>query len=92
MLTDSELTEGLAALDGWRREGAAIVKQFTFADFRAAMWFLNCAAAVADAMDHHPEWTNVYSRVTVRLTTHDAGGVTEKDLVLAEAMDSLANG
>ncbi len=91
MLTDAEIAEGLATLDGWARDGNAITKQFTFRDFRAAMWFLNCAASMADAMDHHPEWTNVYNRVTVRLTSHDAGGVTEKDLALAEAMDNLAD-
>ena len=90
LLSDAELTQALARLPGWTRAGNAITRQYQFSDFRAAMWFLNAAAAVADQMDHHPEWTNVYNRVTVNLSTHDAGGVTEKDLRLAEAMDRAA--
>jgi len=90
LLSDSELNAALGALAGWSRAGTAIRKEYRFADFRAAMWFLNAAAAHADAMDHHPEWCNVYNRVTVTLTTHDAGGVTDKDLALARAMDTVA--
>ena len=90
LLSEAELEGGLGRLPGWTREGNAIRRQYQFRDFRAAMWFLNAAAAVADAMDHHPEWCNVYNRVTVTLSTHDAGGVTEKDIALAEAMDRAA--
>lgn len=89
-LSDAELADALGRLSGWTRAGNAITKQYQFKDFRAAMWFLNAAAAVADQMDHHPEWTNVYNRVTVKLSTHDAGGVTDKDIRLAEAMDRAA--
>jgi 4a-hydroxytetrahydrobiopterin dehydratase len=90
LLSDSELESALTRLNGWTRQGNAITRQYQFADFRAAMWFLNAAAATADAMDHHPEWSNVYNRVTVNLSTHDAGGVTAKDIALAEAMDRAA--
>jgi 4a-hydroxytetrahydrobiopterin dehydratase len=90
LLSDAELAEALRRLSGWTREGNAITKRYQFPDFRAAMWFMNAVAAVADAMDHHPDWCNVYNRVTVTLSTHDAGGVTEKDIALAEAMDRAA--
>jgi 4a-hydroxytetrahydrobiopterin dehydratase len=90
LLSDAEIEEALARLPGWRRDGSAITKQYQFRDFRAAMWFMNAAAAAADAMDHHPEWCNVYNRVTVTLRTHDAGGVTEWDVRLAEAMERAA--
>ena len=92
LLSEAELGEALGRLPGWTRERNAIRRQYQFRDFRAAMWFLNAVAAVADAMDHHPEWCNVYSRVTVTLSTHDAGGVTEKDIALAEAMERAAGG
>jgi len=90
LLSDAEIEEALARLPGWRREGNAITKQYQFRDFRAAMWFMNAAAAAADQMDHHPEWCNVYNRVTVTQRTHDAGGVTERDVRLAEAMERVA--
>ena len=87
LLSDADLSAALDRLSGWARSGNAITKQYQFSDFRAAMWFLNAVAAVADQMDHHPEWSNVYNRVTVTLSTHDAGGVTQKDISLAEAME-----
>jgi 4a-hydroxytetrahydrobiopterin dehydratase len=90
LLSDAEINAALGKLSGWTLTGNAITREYTFSDFRAAMWFLNAAAAVADTMDHHPEWTNVYNRVTVTLSTHDAGGVTAKDVALAEAMDRAA--
>lgn len=89
-LSDEELNETLPNLPGWSRAGDAITKTYLFSDFRAAMWFVNIVAGVADAMDHHPEWCNVYNRVTVTLRTHDAGGVTDKDIALAQAMDGAA--
>lgn len=90
LLSDAEVNEALGRLSGWTREGNAITKQYHFRDFRAAIWFLNAAAAAADAMDHHPEWCNVYNRVTVKLWSHDAGGITARDIRLAEAMDRAA--
>ena len=67
----------------------AIHKSFKFEDFSEAFGFMVRVAMVAEKMDHHPEWSNVYNKVDVTLTSHDAGGVTQKDLTLAKAMDSL---
>lgn len=82
----------LAALKGWAEvEGRdAISRTFTFRDFNEAFGFMTRAALVAEKNDHHPEWFNVYKTVDVTLSTHDAGGVTEKDIALAKAMDALA--
>ena len=82
----------LAGLEGWTEvEGRdAIRKRYTFADFNAAFGFMARAALVAEKLDHHPEWFNVYKTVDVTLSTHDAGGVTERDIALAAAMDEFA--
>lgn len=75
----------------WRREGdTALLRDLEFADFRKAFAFMTEVAAAADRMDHHPEWSNVYNRVSVRLTTHDAKGLTLRDVALAHAIDSAA--
>ncbi|MBO0764394.1 MAG: 4a-hydroxytetrahydrobiopterin dehydratase [Hyphomicrobiaceae bacterium] len=81
-----------ARLPGWRMVDGrdAITKTFTFPDFSAAFGFMTRAALVAEKMNHHPEWFNVWNRVEVTLSTHDAGGLTERDVKLAEAMDRLA--
>lgn len=70
----------------------AIAKTYNFKDFNAAFGFMTRAALVAEQMNHHPEWFNVWNRVDVTLSTHDAGGLTERDLKLAEAMDAIAKG
>ena len=89
-LTDSQIAEGLDALDGWTRDGDRIVKEYRFADFRASVAFLVRAAFVCEAHDHHPEIHNVYDRVTLAFNTHDAGNtITETDLALARAVDAL---
>jgi len=82
----------LASLPAWApAEGRdAITRTFVFADFSQAFGFMARVALAAEKMDHHPEWTNVYKTVTVLLTSHDAGGVTERDMRLAEAMDRIA--
>lgn len=82
----------LATLPGWSATPGrdAITKSFRFADFNAAFGFMARVALVAEKMDHHPEWSNVYNKVDVVLTTHDAGGVTEKDVALARFMDEAA--
>jgi 4a-hydroxytetrahydrobiopterin dehydratase len=80
----------LAKLNGWSDEGDAIAKTFTFRDFSEAFGFMTRAALVAEKMDHHPDWKNVYKTVEVRLSTHDAGGVTALDVKLAAAMDKIA--
>jgi 4a-hydroxytetrahydrobiopterin dehydratase len=79
-------------LSGWTARAGrdAIAKTYTFADFNAAFGFMARVALVAEKMDHHPEWSNVYNRVEVTLTTHDAGGVTQKDIDLARFMDGAA--
>jgi 4a-hydroxytetrahydrobiopterin dehydratase len=82
----------LARLKGWREVSGrdAIGKKFIFKDFSEAFGFMARAALVAEKLDHHPEWSNVYKTVDVTLSTHDAGGLTELDVKLAEAMDKLA--
>ena len=90
---DAAARQGLSArLPGWRlAEGRdAIQKTFKFKDFSEAFGFMARAALVAEKMDHHPEWSNVYKTVDVTLSTHDAGGLTELDVKLAEAMDKIA--
>ncbi len=84
----------LAELDGWRAADGrdAIVKSFRFKDFNAAFGFMAKAALLAERLDHHPEWSNVYNRVDVTLTTHDADGVTGLDLQMARFMDAAATG
>lgn len=83
----------LAQVSTWRAvEGRdAIFKEFRFQDFNAAFGFMTQAALYADKHDHHPEWFNVYNRVEVTLATHDADGVTEKDVALAQFMDQVAS-
>jgi 4a-hydroxytetrahydrobiopterin dehydratase len=82
----------LAKVPAWSavEDRDAITRTFDFADFNQAFGFMARAALVAEKMDHHPEWTNVYKTVTVVLTSHDAGGVTRRDIELAEAMDRIA--
>ena len=82
----------LAGLPEWREvEGRdAIARKFVFKDFNQAFGFMTRAALIAEKMDHHPEWFNVYKTVDVTLSTHDAGGLTDKDVALAKAMDILA--
>lgn len=84
--------EAIGKLKGWKADDGrdAIAKQFKFKDFNAAFGFMTRVALKADKMDHHPEWSNVYNKVDVVLTTHDAGGVTEKDVELAAFMDEAA--
>jgi len=82
----------LAKLNGWSEVSGrdAITRKFTFKNFSEAFGFMSRVALVAEKMDHHPEWSNVYKTVDVTLSTHDAGGLTELDIKLAEAMDKIA--
>jgi 4a-hydroxytetrahydrobiopterin dehydratase len=90
-LTTAEIEAALCALPGWRCEREALAREFQFADFRAAMAFMVRVGFEADAMDHHPEWTNLYHRVAIRLNTHDAGGrITAKDVALAARISAVA--
>ncbi len=90
-LDDDRITAALDDLPGWSRDGDAIERTFEFADFVAAFGFMASCAIVAESMNHHPEWSNVYRTVTVRLSTHDAGGLTELDIDLAQRMNELAD-
>ncbi|MEM9892277.1 MAG: 4a-hydroxytetrahydrobiopterin dehydratase [Actinomycetota bacterium] len=90
LLTDDEVTAGLAGLPGWERRGDTIHVEYRFADFAAAFAFMTEAAIHAEKRNHHPEWSNVYNRVSIDLTTHDAGGLTSYDLELAGAMSAAA--
>lgn len=91
-LTPSEITAALATLPGWELwDGTLLAKDFTFGSFREALSFMVRAGFEAEAMDHHPDWTNVYNRVAVRLNTHDAGGrVTAKDVELARRLQQIS--
>jgi len=91
-LTGEARGRALGRLKGWSEVGGrdAITRKFVFADFNQAFGFMTRAALVAEKLDHHPEWFNVYKTVEVTLSTHDAGGLTERDIALAEAMDKLA--
>jgi 4a-hydroxytetrahydrobiopterin dehydratase len=91
-LTSAERSATLDKLSGWSLVNGrdAISKRFEFADFNEAFGFMARAALVAEKMDHHPEWSNVYKTVDVTLSSHDAGGLTERDVKLAEAMDRIA--
>jgi 4a-hydroxytetrahydrobiopterin dehydratase len=88
--TDAQIEEALDNLPGWSQEGEAIVKSFEFADFNSAMAFMQRTTGPIDEMDHHPEWTNVYNRVDVRLSSHDVGGVTDRDVQLARVIERVA--
>ncbi len=89
-LTDEEITEGLSALDQWSLVGGKLQREYQFADFIEAMGFMTRAALVAESLNHHPEWFNVYNRVKVDLVTHDVDGISNYDLQLAARMDQLA--
>ena len=89
-LTDQEVAARLARLTGWTVEGGKLHQGYTFPDFAQAFRFMTEVAREAEAMDHHPEWSNVYNRVVIDLTTHDARGITALDFELAARMDRLA--
>ncbi|GGA08304.1 MAG: 4a-hydroxytetrahydrobiopterin dehydratase [Sphingomonadales bacterium CG12_big_fil_rev_8_21_14_0_65_65_10] len=90
-LTDAERDAALAELEGWtlRGDGKAIECTFEFDDFVQAFGFMTRVAILAQSQDHHPEWFNVYNRVEITLTTHDAGGLSQRDVTLAKAIDHL---
>lgn len=88
-LSENQIQTHLDALPGWRRDGEAITKEWSFRDFKQAMEFINKVADLAEAHNHHPELFNVYNRVTLRFTTHDAGGLTEKDIKIAHAIEEI---
>ena len=88
-LSDRQVSLQLEELPGWQREGNAIVKTYHFRDSIEAMSFMNQAAFHAEALEHHPEWRNIYNVVEVRLTTGDTGGITSHDIRLAKRMEHI---
>ncbi|GGI87364.1 hypothetical protein GCM10007973_24780 [Polymorphobacter multimanifer] len=90
-LDETEILAGLAQLQGWSQVRDGIEKDWKFKNFVAAFGFMSRVALLAEKADHHPEWSNVYGKVHIRLTTHDAGGLSERDLALAGAIDALAS-
>ncbi|MFA6117362.1 MAG: 4a-hydroxytetrahydrobiopterin dehydratase [Sphingomonas sp.] len=92
-LTEEERTDALDELDEWDFDEArdAITRTFTFADFSEAFAFMTRVALLAEKADHHPEWSNVWNRVVILLTTHDAGGLSQRDVDMAEAIDLLVD-
>lgn len=93
-LTGDARNAAIAELDGWSEVDGrdAIAKTFTFKNFNAAFGFMTQSAMAAEVQNHHPEWFNVYNRVEVTLSTHDAGGLTDYDIKLAKTMDKIAGG
>ena len=91
-LSEADIAAALAALPGWslREDGKAIHRAFTFADFAEAFAFMTRIALHAEKADHHPEWSNVWNRVAITLTTHDAGGLSLRDVAMAQAIDAIA--
>lgn len=88
-LSKSGIRSALRELSGWKVLRGKLHREYKFVDFIHAFGFMTSAAITAEAMGHHPEWLNVYDRVTVDLTTHDAGGISAKDLELAGKLDAL---
>jgi 4a-hydroxytetrahydrobiopterin dehydratase len=91
-LSDGEIQARLRELPEWTLLDGKLHREFRFADFVAAFGFMSRCALVAERMDHHPEWSNVYNRVSVSLTTHDCGGISERDFKLARRMGELYQG
>ena len=89
-LTDAQISAGLAQLPGWKLQAGKLHREYQFPNFAHAMGFMATAAPLIEKKNHHPEWANVYNRVTVDLTTHDAGGITQRDLDLAALLEGIA--
>lgn len=89
-LTDTEIQNNLKELDGWSVENGKLHKEFKFENFIAAFGFMTQLALIAESMNHHPEWFNVYNRVTIDMMTHDADGITELDIKFAAHANKLA--
>ena len=89
-LTDADVAQRLATLPGWSVKDGKLHRSLTFADFTQAFGFMGDVAREAEALDHHPEWFNVYNRVEIDLATHDAGGITSLDFELARRAEDLA--
>ncbi|HEX3108381.1 MAG TPA: 4a-hydroxytetrahydrobiopterin dehydratase [Thermoanaerobaculia bacterium] len=89
VLTEPEIQRRLAETTGWQLQDGNLVRELRFANFVEAFGFMTSVALVAERMNHHPDWSNVYNTVRIRLTTHDAGGITDKDFALASAISDI---
>lgn len=89
-MEEEDIVQALACVPSWQRRGDRIGRDFTFPDFVAAFGFMTSVALLAERADHHPNWSNVYNRVSIELTTHDARGLTRRDFALAAAIDALS--
>jgi len=89
VLTETEISAALTALPAWSIDKGKLFRQFSFRDFSEAFGFMARVSLLAEKQAHHPEWFNVYKRVDIWLTTHDAGGISERDIKLARAIDRL---
>ncbi len=87
-LDDAAIAAAMASLPGWSHKGDGIERRYEFKDFSAAFGFMARVALLAEKADHHPEWSNVWNKVNIRLTTHDAGGLSTRDFALAKAIDA----
>jgi 4a-hydroxytetrahydrobiopterin dehydratase len=90
VLTDSEIQKALGSLPGWKKNGTAIQRVFEFPDFKAAMQFVNKIADAAEQVNHHPDIDIRYNKVTMALVSHDSGGVTPRDVRMAEKINQIA--
>jgi len=88
-LSEAEITSRLSELDNWQMIDGKLLKTFTFKSFVQAFGFMSSVALLAEAMSHHPDWSNVYNRVTIGLNTHDMGGITDWDFSLAKQIDEI---
>ncbi len=90
-LTEAEIQARIVELDGWRyNEAGKLEKHYRFSDFQQAFGFMTRVALIAEKMDHHPDWSNVWNQVHIELNSHDAGGITERDFRLAKAINGIA--
>ena len=90
-LSPEDVSAALASLPGWSLNSGKLFREYKFADFTHAFAFMTAVALAAEKMDHHPDWTNVYNRVSISLWTHDAGGITKSDLQLAQQIEKIAS-
>ncbi|TLX88319.1 MAG: 4a-hydroxytetrahydrobiopterin dehydratase [Thaumarchaeota archaeon] len=88
-LSENELDETVRAMNGWELEDGKLKKSFRFSNFVEAFGFMTRIALEAEKMNHHPDWSNVYNTVTIKLSTHDAGGITDYDIKLAKVIDNI---
>ena len=92
LLTDEEIAELLAAHPRWSLDGVVLRRSYAFADFRAAFAFVTHVALIAERLFHHPEWSNVYNKVELAVTSHDVGGLSARDRTFVEKVDKIAGG